>query len=114
MIPDFIITRPPTAELRENQKDSDSLPEYDILDDILIKILDDKMTYSQIIESGVNEEVLNKVWKLLSVSEYKRRQSPIGTKVSKSAFLRDINLPISNGYIWKPMREKDLCQKTTM
>jgi len=113
-IPEFIITRPPTAELRENQKDSDSLPEYDILDDILVKILDKKMTYSQIIESGVKEEVLNKVWKLLSVSEYKRRQSPIGTKLSPSAFLRDINFPISNGYVWKPMREKDLCQKTTM
>ena len=101
VIPEFIITRPPTAELRENQKDSDSLPEYDILDDILIKILDKQMTYSQIIESGVKEEVLNKVWKLLSVSEYKRRQSPTGTKVSKSAFLRDITLPMSNGYIWK-------------
>lgn len=113
-IPEFIITRPPTAELRENQKDSDSLPEYDILDDILVKILDKKMIYSQIIESGVKEEVLNKVWKLLSVSEYKRRQSPIGTKLSPSAFLRDINFPISNGYVWKPMREKDLCQKTTM
>lgn len=113
-IPEFIITRPPTAELRENQKDSDSLPEYDILDDILVKILDKKMTYSQIIESGVKEEVLNKVWKLLSLSEYKRRQSPIGTKLSPSAFLRDINFPISNGYVWKPMREKDLCQKTTM
>lgn len=114
VIPEFIITRPPTAELRENQKDSDSLPEYDILDDILTKILDKKMTYSQITESGVKEEVLNKVWKLISISEYKRRQSPIGTKVSKSAFLRDIELPISNGYVWKPMREKDLCQKTTM
>lgn len=113
-IPEFIITRPPTAELRENQKDSDSLPEYDILDDILVKILDKKMTYSQIIESGVKEEVLNKVWKLLSISEYKRRQSPIGTKISQSAFLRDINFPISNGYVWKPMREKDLCQKTTI
>ena len=113
-IPEFIITRPPTAELRENQKDSDSLPEYDILDDILVKILDKKMTYSQIIESVVKEEVLNKVWKLLSISEYKRRQSPIGTKISQSAFLRDINFPISNGYVWKPMREKDLCQKTTM
>ena len=112
VIPEFIIDRAPTAELRENQKDSDSLPEYDILDDILIKILDKKMTYSQIIESGVREEVLDKVWKLLVISEYKRRQSPIGTKVSKSAFLRDINLPVSNGYIWKPMREKDLCQKT--
>jgi len=113
-IPEFIITRPPTAELRENQKDSDSLPEYDILDDILVKILDKKMTYSQIIESGVKEEVLNKVWKLLSISEYKRRQSPIGTKISQSAFLRDINFPISNRYVWKPMREKDLCQKTTI
>ena len=59
------------------------------------------MTYSQIIKSGVKEEVLNKVWKLLSISEYKRRQSPTGTKVSKSAFLRDITLPMSNGYIWK-------------
>ncbi|MCR4662891.1 MAG: NAD+ synthase [Endomicrobiaceae bacterium] len=108
-IPEFIITRPPTAELRENQKDSDSLPEYDILDDIIIKILDKKMTYSQIIESGVKKEVLDKVWKLLSVSEYKRRQSPVGIKVSKSAFLRDINFPMSNGYIWKPANKKDLC-----
>lgn len=112
VIPEFIINRAPTAELRENQKDSDSLPEYDILDDILIKFLDNKMTYSQIIESGVEKEVLDKVWKLLCTSEYKRRQSPIGTKVSKSAFLRDIILPISNGYVWKPMREKDLCLNT--
>ena len=106
VIPEFIITRPPTAELRENQKDSDSLPEYDILDDILTKILDKQMTYSQIIESGVKEEVLNKVWKLLAVSEYKRRQSPVGTKVSKTAFLRDITLPMSNGYIWKSTIKK--------
>jgi len=112
VIPEFIITRPPTAELRENQKDSDSLPEYDILDDILEKVLDKKMTYNQIVESGINSEVLDKVWKLLKISEYKRRQSPLGTKVSRSAFLRDISLPMSNGYIWKPMKEKDLCQKT--
>ncbi len=101
VIPEFIITRPPTAELRDNQKDSDSLPEYDILDDILIKILEEKKTYSQIIESGVKKEVLDKVWKLLSASEYKRRQSPLGTRVSKTAFSRDITLPMSNGYKWK-------------
>lgn len=112
VIPEFIITRPPTAELRENQKDSDSLPEYDILDDILIKLLDEKRTFIQIIKSGIKKEVVDKVWKLLSVSEYKRRQSPIGTKVSKSAFLRDINFPVSNGYIWNPEREDELCQKT--
>ncbi len=111
VIPEFIITRPPTAELRENQKDSDSLPEYDILDDVLIKILDKKMNYSQIIESGVKKEVLDKVWKLLTISEYKRRQSPVGTKVSKSAFLRDIILPINTGYVWKPSREKFYVEK---
>lgn len=114
VIPDFIINRPPTAELRDNQKDSDSLPEYDILDDILIKILDNKMTYSQIIDSGIKKDVLDKVWKLLSKSEYKRRQSPIGTKVSKSAFLKDINLPVSNGYVWKIVEEEDLCRRANM
>ncbi len=114
VIPDFIINRPPTAELRDNQKDSDSLPEYDILDDILVKILDNKMTYSQIIDTGINKDVLDKVWKLLKNSEYKRRQSPIGTKVSKSAFLRDINLPISNGYVWKTVKEEELCQRANM
>ncbi len=100
VIPDFIIERPPTAELRENQKDSDSLPEYDILDDILEKILDKKMSYKEIIETGVKKEVLDKVWKLIKNSEYKRRQSPAGTKVSKSAFIKDIDLPITNGYLW--------------
>ncbi len=114
VIPDFIINRPPTAELRDNQKDSDSLPEYDILDDILVKILDNKMAYSQIINTGIKKDILDKVWKLLKNSEYKRRQSPIGTKVSKSAFLRDINLPISNGYVWKIVEEEDLCRRANM
>jgi hypothetical protein len=72
------------------------------------------MTYSQIIDSGVKKDVLDKVWKLLKNSEYKRRQSPIGTKVSKSAFLRDINLPISNGYVWKTVEEEDLCRRANM
>jgi len=106
VIPDFIINRAPTAELRENQKDSDSLPEYDVLDDILTKILDKKMTYSQIIRTGIKKDVLDKVWKLLKFSEYKRRQSPIGTKVTKSAFLRDIVFPLTNGYIWKKQNKK--------
>ncbi len=101
VIPDFIIERAPTAELRENQKDSDSLPEYDILDDILEKILDKNMSYGEIINTGVSEKVLDKVWKLMKNSEYKRRQSPVGTKVSKSAFLRDISYPLINRYVWK-------------
>lgn len=108
VIPDFIIRRAPTAELRENQKDSDSIPEYDILDDILEKIFDNNMKYSDIVNTGVSNEVLDKIWKLICSSEYKRRQSPLGTKVSKTAFLRDVNLPVGNGYVWKPMKEKSL------
>lgn len=108
VIPDFIIQRAPSAELRENQKDSDSLPEYDVLDDVLEKIFDKKMSYIDILKTGVSSYVLYKIWKLISVSEYKRRQSPLGTKVSKTAFLRDINLPVGNGYVWKPMIEKSL------
>lgn len=104
VIPDFIIDRAPTAELRENQKDSDSLPEYDVLDDILEKILDKNMNYGEIIDSGISEKVLDKVWKLLKGAEYKRRQSPVGTKISKSAFLRDIEFPLINGYVWKKMK----------
>ncbi len=101
VIPDFIIDRAPTAELRENQKDSDSLPEYDVLDGILEKILDENMSYNEILAAGVSSKILDKVWKLLKSSEYKRRQSPVGTKVSKSAFLRDVKFPLVNGYIWK-------------
>ena len=101
IIPQFIIDRAPTAELRENQKDSDSLPEYDILDDILEKILYKNMSYEEITKSGISEKILDKVWKLLKCAEYKRRQSPIGTKVSKSAFLRDVVYPLINKYIWK-------------
>jgi NAD+ synthetase len=101
IIPQFIIDRAPTAELRENQKDSDSLPEYDILDDILEKILNKNMSYGEIVNSGVSNKVLDKVWKLLKGAEYKRRQSPIGTKVSKYAFLREVSYPLVNKYIWK-------------
>ncbi len=104
IIPNFIIDRAPTAELRENQKDSDSLPEYDVLDDVLEKILDKNMRYDEILDTGVSSKVLDKVWKLIKSSEYKRRQSPIGTKVSKSAFLRDVKFPLVNGYIWKKMK----------
>lgn len=101
VIPKEIIDREPTAELRAGQKDSDSLPEYKILDDILEKMLDKKMTYKQIVDSGVSSEILDKVAKLFFSSEYKRRQSPVGTKITKSAFSKNIQLPVTNGYIWK-------------
>ncbi|MDD5101580.1 MAG: NAD+ synthase [Endomicrobiaceae bacterium] len=117
VIPRSIIDRVPTAELRENQKDSDFLPEYDVLDDVLEKILDKRMAYQDVVDSGISKNVVDKVLKLLFSSEYKRRQSPIGTRVSKTAFSRDVLLPMSNGYIcetmsngyiWKPVIEKNI------
>lgn len=101
VIPKEIIERAPTAELRENQKDSDCLPEYDVLDDILEKIFDKNMTYKQIIDSGVANDILDKVSKLIFASEYKRRQSPLGTKITKTTFIKNVQFPITNGYIWK-------------
>jgi NAD+ synthase (glutamine-hydrolysing) len=101
VIPKEIIERAPTAELRENQKDSDCLPEYDILDDILEKIFDKNMTYKEIIDSGVPNDTLDKVSKLIFTSEYKRRQAPLGTKITKTTFIKNIQFPITNGYTWK-------------
>ena len=98
VIPEEIIKRAPTAELRENQKDSDSLPEYDILDDILEKILEKQMTYDEILNSGVDETTLIKVYKLLFGSEYKRRVAPISTKITETSFYKDIKFPMTNKY----------------
>ena len=98
VIPEEIIKRAPTAELRENQQDSDSLPEYDILDDILEKILEKQISYEEILNSGVNEETLIKVYKLLFSTEYKRRMSPISTKVTTTSFMKDIIFPMTNKY----------------
>jgi len=98
VIPEEIIKRAPTAELRENQKDSDSLPEYDILDDILEKILEKQMSYDEILNSGIEETTLIKVYKLLFGSEYKRRVSPISTKITETSFYKDIKFPMTNKY----------------
>jgi len=98
VIPEEIIKRAPTAELRENQKDSDSLPEYDILDDILEKILEKQMSYEEILSSGVDEQTLIKVYKLLFSNEYKRRVSPISTKITETSFYKDIKFPMTNKY----------------
>ena len=93
VIPESILKREPTAELRENQKDSDSLPEYDILDAIIDKFADSF--------SGETEVVLNdqekQIFKMISSAEYKRRQLPLGTKLLKHS-LKDIQIPVTNGY----------------
>ena len=98
VIPENIITKPPTAELRENQKDQDSLPEYDVLDDILSCLVEHEMRVSDIVLRGHPLEVVKKVERLLYLAEYKRRQSAPGVKVTAKNFGRDRRYPIVNHF----------------
>jgi len=98
LIPENIITKAPTAELRDNQKDSDSLPEYDILDQILFQLIECEKSVQDIANSGFDESIVKKVAKLLYNSEYKRKQAVIGIKLSKMSFDKDRRYQISNKY----------------
>ena len=98
VIPENIITKPPTAELRENQKDQDSLPEYDVLDDILECLVEEEMRVSDIVARGHDPDVVKKVERLLYIAEYKRRQSAPGVKVTRRNFGRDRRYPIVNRF----------------
>ena len=96
IIPDNIITKAPTAELRPNQKDSDSLPDYPVLDAILTILVDEDGSTSDCLKAGYNKSDVNKVEKLLYGSEYKRFQSAPGTRLSQRAFWLDRRYPIVN------------------
>lgn len=99
VIPQNIIIKEPTAELRENQKDSDSLPEYEILDKILYQIIEEERSTVEIVKSGFSEELVNKIAKTFFASEYKRKQSTLGPKVSKMSFDNERRYPITNKFI---------------
>ena len=96
VIPQKIIDKPPTAELRSNQKDTDSLPPYDILDQILESLIDNDLSVAQIIESGFEREVVKLVENLIYTSEYKRFQSAPGTRLTERALWLDRRYPIVN------------------
>ena len=96
IIPDSIITKAPTAELRPNQKDSDSLPDYPVLDAILTILIDEDGSTSDCLKAGYNKSDVSKVEKLLYESEYKRFQSAPGTRLSQRAFWLDRRYPIVN------------------
>lgn len=98
VMPDSIIAKAPTAELRHDQKDQDSLPSYDLLDDILFKLIEQQISAESIISVGYDRKTVEKVAKLLYFAEYKRRQSPPGVKVSIMNFGRDRRYPITNMY----------------
>ena len=99
VIPERVITRPPSAELRPDQKDQDSLPPYDVLDAILYAYIEEDMSQDDIIAKGFDAEVVKKVIRLVDFNEYKRRQGAIGPRISSRAFSRERRYPIMNG--WK-------------
>ena len=96
VIPERVITRPPSAELRPDQKDQDSLPDYDVLDGILMSYIDEDMGYQDIVDKGFDADLVAKVIKMVDSSEYKRSQAPIGTKISRKAFGRERRFPLVN------------------
>ena len=96
VIPERVITRPPSAELRPDQKDQDSLPDYDVLDGILMSYIDEDMGYQDIVDKGFDADLVAKVIKMVDNSEYKRSQAPIGTKISHKAFGRERRYPLVN------------------
>ena len=98
LIPDSVLTKPPSAELRPNQKDSDTLPDYDILDAILEKYIEEDLGIEEILNIGFDPDTVAEILKLVDINEYKRRQSAPGIKITSRNFGRDRRMPISNKY----------------
>ncbi|WP_417457241.1 NAD+ synthase [Kordiimonas sp.] len=98
VIPVNIITKPPTAELRDDQKDEDSLPPYDALDDMLRCLVDEEMSVAEVVERGHDAADVARIEHLLYIAEYKRRQAPPGVKITRKNFGRDRRYPITNGF----------------
>jgi NAD+ synthase (glutamine-hydrolysing) len=98
VIPESIIVRPPTAELRPNQKDEDSLPPYGVLDPILKAYVEDDWTVEEMLASDMPLDAVSQTLRLVDRSEYKRRQAPPGVKITRRNFGRDRRLPIVNRY----------------
>jgi NAD+ synthase len=98
VIPANILTRPPTAELRENQKDEDSLPPYAVLDPILERLVEREEPIAEIIAAGFDRDTVLRIERLLNIAEYKRRQAAPGVKVTAKNFGRDRRYPIVNRF----------------
>lgn len=98
IIPDHVITKPPSAELRPDQRDDQSLPPYDVLDAVLQGYVEDDLTASELIAAGHDEAIVRRIVRLVDIAEYKRRQNPPGIRISSKAFGRDRRVPITNRY----------------
>jgi NAD+ synthase (glutamine-hydrolysing) len=98
VIPERIITRPPSAELRPDQTDQDSLPPYEVLDAILAAYMEEDVAIDDIVASGFERTDVERVTRLIKVNEYKRRQSPVGIRITHRGFGRDWRYPITSRF----------------
>jgi NAD+ synthase (glutamine-hydrolysing) len=98
IIPDRIITRPPSAELRPDQTDQDSLPPYDVLDAILARYMEEDQSVDDIVGAGFDRATVERVARLIVINEYKRRQAPVGIRITHRAFGRDWRYPITSKF----------------
>jgi NAD+ synthase len=98
MMPERVIDKPPTAELRADQKDEDSLPPYDVLDSILELLVEGEKSFEEVVAKGYDPAIVRRVEQLLYVAEYKRRQAAPGVKLTTRNFGRDRRYPITNAF----------------
>ncbi len=98
VIPERVISKPPSAELKADQTDQDTLPPYDVLDAVLQGLIEEECSVEDVVARGFNAEVVREIWRMLDRAEYKRRQAPPGVKVTYRAFGRDRRYPITNGF----------------
>jgi NAD+ synthase (glutamine-hydrolysing) len=98
VIPERIINRPPSAELRAEQTDQDSLPPYEILDEIVQMYMERNMAVAEMVAAGLPADAVHQVVRLIRISEYKRRQAPVGVRVTDRAFGRDWRYPITSRF----------------
>ncbi|MCL4150376.1 UNVERIFIED_CONTAM: hypothetical protein GTU68_048368 [Idotea baltica] len=98
IIPESVITKAPSAELRPDQRDDQSLPPYEVLDAIIAGYVDGDLTASELIERGHDEAIVRRIVRLIDLAEYKRRQNPLGIRISTKAFGRDRRMPITHKY----------------
>ncbi|MEI8402523.1 MAG: NAD+ synthase [Alcaligenaceae bacterium] len=98
VIPERIITRPPSAELRPDQTDQDNLPEYDVIDGIIERYVEQNLSAAQIVAAGFERAAVEQIVRLIRINEYKRKQSPPGPRITSRAYGRDWRYPLSNGF----------------
>jgi NAD+ synthase len=98
VMPQRVIDKPPTAELRDNQTDQDSLPPYDLLDRILLGLVEHERSAAELVAEGIDAATVARIERLLNIAEYKRRQAPPGVKIGPRNFGRDRRYPITNAF----------------